>query len=293
MRRARFAALIAAALLWACDGSGRVPDRSPVGPPVSSRTVIVHFRSVFPGEARCGSAALAGGGGFACAGDSLIVRDVAAPAELVAEDPSLVRYVEPAVLGDSVTAWLLGREQAAVLVYAQELVNASGSRPFPFGFRESPVAVDLEGLEPAQAAAGREVVQRLDSSLAPLLGSVYFELVEQRRAGGVRAFTLPLTPGPARTFAEIFDAAHKILCRIELDSDLPPGAALSSGIAHELGHCLGLTRHDPDDRPDRIMNRLAPAEYWTESNGLNEFDARVFALAVLTSRNEIDLTNFR
>jgi hypothetical protein len=293
MRHARWAVLVLGLGLLACEGSDEGGDRGPVGPPAAGRTVVVRFRSVFPGDALCGSASLGAQGGFACAGDSLTLRNVPETAALVVEDPSLVTYVEPLVLGQGLTAWLLGRERADVLEYVQEIVNASGARPFPFGFREASVAVDPAGLSPAQAAAARDVVQRVDASLEPALGADYFELVAERRQGGVRAFTLPLTPGPARTFAEIFDEAHKILCRIELDSDLPPGPGLSARIAHELGHCLGLARHDPDDRPDRVMNRLAPADYWTSSNGLNEFDAGVFAMAVLTSENEIDLTNFR
>jgi hypothetical protein len=279
--------------LVACDGSGGGSDRGPTGPPAGSRSVVVVFRSVLPGEGLCGSAALAGGGGFACAGDSLAVSDVPETAELAVGDPSLVPYVEPVVIGDRVTAWLLGRDRADVLDYVRELVNASGSRPFPFGFRTARVAVDVEGLSPAQSAAARDVVQRVDASLRPILGTDYFELVQEPRFEGVRALTLPLLPGPARTFAETFDEAHKIVCRIELDTDLPSGPGLSTRIAHELGHCLGLVRHDPHGRPDRVMSLQAPAAYWTASGGLNEFDAGAFALAVLTSKGEIDLTNFR
>jgi hypothetical protein len=125
------------------------------------------------------------------------------------------------------------------------------------------------------------------------VGGSYFELVAEPDAKGVRAVSVELAGLPARTFAETFDEAHKIVCRIELNADLSTGPGLSSRIAHELGHCLGLARHDPQDRPDRIMNRLAPRAYWEQSNGLNAFDSAVFALAVLASENEVDLTRFR
>ena len=138
--RSAFPLLVALAIgLVACGGSG--DEREPAGPPVAGRSVVVRFRSVVPGDALCGTATLAGGGGFACAGDSLAVPDVPEAAALVVADPSLVSYVEPTVVGDRVTGWLLPRERADVLVYVRELVNASGARPFPFGFRGARVAV--------------------------------------------------------------------------------------------------------------------------------------------------------
>lgn len=287
-----FAGMAAGALLWSCDGSGESAG-SPIGPAPDLRQVLVRFRSVFPADTPCGTASLAGTSVAVCAGDSLVVRGVPDAAELRVTGEALVRYVTLVDPGAEATAWLLPRERGEVLEYVQALVNASGSRPFPFGFASPTVPVESNGLDAMQASALREVVGRLDSALAPLVGGSYFELVAEPGAQGVRAVSVELAGIPARTFAETFDEAHKILCRIELNVDLPAGPGLSSRIAHELGHCLGLARHDPQDRPDRIMNRLAPGEYWERSTGLNAFDSAVFALAVLSSENEIDLTSFR
>jgi hypothetical protein len=286
------AGVTAGAILWSCDGSGE-SGGSPTGPAPDIRQVVVRFRSVFPAETPCGTASLAGTSAAVCAGDSLVVRGVPEAAELRVTGAALVRYATLIDPGAEVTAWLLPRARGEVLEYVQELVNASGSRPFPFGFASRAVPVESNGLDPLQASALREVVGRLDGALAPLVGGSYFELVAEPDAQGVRAVSVELAGLPARTFAETFDEAHKIVCRIELDADLAPGPGLSSRIAHELGHCLGLARHDPRDRPDRIMNRLAPGEYWEQSSGLNAFDSGVFALAVLASENEIDLTAFR
>ncbi len=286
------AGVTAGAVLWSCDGSGESAG-TPTGLSPDPRQVLVRFRSVFPADTPCGTGSLAGTDAAVCAGDSLVVRGVPDGAELRVTGAALVRYVSLVDPGAEVTAWLLPRERGEVLEYVQALVNASGSRPFPFGLASRTVPVESNGLDAMQASAFREVVGRLDGALAPLVGGSYFELVAEPRTQGVRAVSVELAGIPARTFAETFDEAHKILCRIELNAHLPPGPGLSSRIAHELGHCLGLVRHDPQDRPDRIMNRLAPGEYWQESNGLNAFDAAVFALAVLASENEIDLTNFR
>jgi hypothetical protein len=281
--------VVTALLVGACDGG---PEASPVQPVTPTRTVVVSVRSVFPGETPCGTTVLAGVSAIACAGDSLVVEHVSGLAELQVTGPSVERYVDQVEAGRA-TAWLLERRHEEALNYVEEIVNVSGSRPFPFGFAASQALVDLAGLEPLQAAAARDVVPRLDTALAPLVGRSYFQLVGEPAPQGIRAVTTQVAGGTARTFAETFDAGHKIVCRIELDGDLPAGAGMSSRIAHEVGHCLGLARHDPEDRPDRIMNRLAPGEYWTTSHGLNEFDAEVFALAVLASQSEIHLTNFR
>jgi hypothetical protein len=280
-------------LLLAC-GDGARDDRSgPLDPGVGG-SVLVAARSVLDAaHAPCGEIAAAGATRRVCAGDSVDVGQVAAAVDVRLDGPDVLPYAIVASPGDTATVWLLSREHERALAYVTELVNVSGSRPFPFGPVELPVAVEMDGIEVARRDAFRETLERLGEAVSSWTGGETFAPASELPAPGLRFVDADLGGEGGRSTAESFTAGHKLVCRIEVDAGLNPGPALSARIAHEVGHCLGLTRHDPLDTPGRLMHRLAPPESWIAGHGPAAFDALVLALAAAASEREIHLAGFR
>ena len=280
-------------LLLAC-GDGAPDDRpGPLDPGVGGPVVVVARSVLDAADAPCGEIAAAGTTRRVCAGDSVDVGQVAATVDVRLEGPDVLPFAIAASPGDTATVWLLRREHEEALEYVTQLVNVSGSRPFPFGPPALPVAVELEGVEPTRRDAFRETLERLDDAVSSWTGGETFVFVTELPDAGLRLVGADLGEEDGRSFAETFTAGHKLVCRIEVEAGLNPGPALSARIAHEVGHCLGLTRHDPLDTPGRLMHRLAPPESWTAGHGPAPFDALVLALAARASEHEIRLARFR
>lgn len=292
-RSPAFARIAPLVLHLAC-GDGAPDDRPGPLDPVVGGTVVVAARSVLDAaDAPCGEIAAAGTARRVCAGDSVHVGQVAAAVDVRLDGPDVLPYAIAASPGDTATVWLLSREHEEALGYVTELVNVSGSRPFPFGPLELPVAVELDGVEAPRRDAFRETLERLGEAVSSWAGGETFAFASELPASGVRFVDADLGGEGGRSTAESFTAGHKLVCRIEVDAGLNPGPALSARIAHEVGHCLGLTRHDPHDTPGRLMHRLAPPESWTAGHGPTPFDALVLALAARASEREIPLARFR
>jgi hypothetical protein len=223
-----------------------------------------------------------------------VIANVSGTVELSVSGASVHTFFARLRSDTAVTAWLLANDNREVLPYAKALAAIGGLRRQPFGFRAIPVPVDLSQLDSTYRALFKQVVLEINADLAPMLGREYFQIVDSLPDHGLRAVSTDARSGPGRPFYEGFDDdGNGTVCRVEVLTTVPANEGFSTSMAHDIGHCLGLARHDPHDSPDRVMNREAPPDYWRGENGLNEFDARVFALAAVAAAEEIDLTRLR
>jgi hypothetical protein len=279
--------------LLACDDRTAGDRTGPVDPGGQGAALVV-VKAVLPGDATsCGELSTPATSVAACPGDSLPVTGLRGPVDAMLGGDAVVSYGRRIAAGDTAAVWLLRREHAAALAYLTQLVNVSGSRPFPFGLPGLPIAVELDGPDTGVRDDVRAAVERTGAAVSAWTGRETFVFVPELAGPGLRIGRADVGAEGGRSTAESFTAGHKLVCRIEVDAGLPPGPALSARIAHELGHCLGLTRHDPLDTPGRLMHRLAPAESWGPDDGPSPFDGLVLALTARAAEDEIALAGFR